>query len=56
MSTTVGMNLLIVCGLIYLFQGLAIAAFFFRQKRVPLVLRWLFYACSLRFSSICSLS
>ena len=33
--TIVGMNLLIVCGLIYLFQGLAIAAFFFRQKRVP---------------------
>jgi uncharacterized protein YybS (DUF2232 family) len=41
--TVVGMNLLIVCGLIYLFQGLAIAAFFFRQKRVPMIFRWLFY-------------
>jgi uncharacterized protein YybS (DUF2232 family) len=39
----VGMNLLIVCGQIYLFQGLAIAAFFFRQKRVPAIVRWLFY-------------
>jgi uncharacterized protein YybS (DUF2232 family) len=39
----VGMNLLIICGLIYLFQGLAIAAFFFRQKRVPMIVRWLFY-------------
>jgi uncharacterized protein YybS (DUF2232 family) len=41
--TVVGMNLLIICGLIYLFQGLAIAAFFFRQKRVPMIFRWLFY-------------
>jgi uncharacterized protein YybS (DUF2232 family) len=41
--TVVGMNLLIICGLIYLFQGLAIAAFFFRQKRVPMIVRWLFY-------------
>lgn len=39
----VGLNLLIVCGLIYLFQGLAIAAFFLRQKRVPMIIRWLFY-------------
>jgi uncharacterized protein YybS (DUF2232 family) len=43
-AAIVGMNLLILCGLIYLFQGLAIAAFFFRQKRVPLMFRWLFYA------------
>ena len=43
-STIVGMNLLILCCLAYLFQGLAIAAFFFRQKRVPAVFRWLFYA------------
>ena len=41
--TVVGMNLLIICGLIYLFQGLAIAAFFFRQKRIPMIFRWLFY-------------
>jgi uncharacterized protein YybS (DUF2232 family) len=41
--TIVGMNLLMICGLIYLFQGLAISAFFFRQKRVPMIFRWLFY-------------
>jgi len=39
----VGMNLLIVCSQVYLFQGLAIAAYFFRQKRVPTIVRWLFY-------------
>jgi len=43
-AAIVGMNLLILCGLIYLFQGLAIAAFFFRQKQVPAMFRWLFYA------------
>jgi uncharacterized protein YybS (DUF2232 family) len=43
-SFIVGMNFLILCGLTYLFQGLAIAAFFFRQKRVPMVFRGLFYA------------
>jgi uncharacterized protein YybS (DUF2232 family) len=40
---TIGMNLLIICCLIYLFQGLAIVGFFFRRKGVPNVLRWLFY-------------
>jgi uncharacterized protein YybS (DUF2232 family) len=40
---TVGINILIVCCLIYLFQGLAIASFFFRHKQVPVVFRWLFY-------------
>jgi uncharacterized protein YybS (DUF2232 family) len=40
----VGMNLLILCSLIYLFQGLAIVAFFFRHKRVPLFFQWLIYA------------
>jgi uncharacterized protein YybS (DUF2232 family) len=39
----VGMNLLIISGTIYLLQGLAIVAFFFRQKQVPLFFRWLFY-------------
>ena len=39
----VGMNLLIVSGLIYLFQGLAITAFFFRQKKIPKMFRLLFY-------------
>jgi uncharacterized protein YybS (DUF2232 family) len=43
-AAIVGMNLLILCGLIYMFQGLAIAAFFFREKRVPVIFRWLFYA------------
>jgi uncharacterized protein YybS (DUF2232 family) len=42
-SAIVGMNLLILCGLIYLFQGLSITAFFFRQKRIPAMFRWLFY-------------
>lgn len=41
--TVVGMNLLIANGLIYLFQGLAIAAFFFRQKQVPRMFRIFFY-------------
>jgi len=40
----VGINLLIVCALIYLFQGLAIASYFFREKRIPAMIRWLFYA------------
>jgi len=40
---TAGVNILIVCCLIYLFQGLAIAAFFFRHKQVPVIFRWLFY-------------
>jgi uncharacterized protein YybS (DUF2232 family) len=41
--TVVGINFLIICSLIYLFQGLAIAAFFFREKRIPMIVRWLFY-------------
>ncbi len=40
---TIGINVLIVCCLIYLFQGLAIAAFFFREKQVPIIFRGLFY-------------
>ncbi len=39
----VGLNLLIVCCLVYLFQGMAITGFFFRQRKVPRMLRWLFY-------------
>jgi uncharacterized protein YybS (DUF2232 family) len=39
----IGMNLLIVCCLVYLFQGMAITGFFFRQRKVPRILRWLFY-------------
>jgi uncharacterized protein YybS (DUF2232 family) len=41
--TLLGMNLLILCATVYLFQGLSIASFFFRQKRVPALIRWLFY-------------
>ncbi|MBE0556504.1 MAG: YybS family protein [Proteobacteria bacterium] len=40
---SVGLNILIVCCLIYLLQGLAIVGFFFKRKRVPLLFRWLFY-------------
>ncbi len=39
----VGMNLLILCCLVYFFQGLAITGFFFRQRKVPRLMRWLFY-------------
>lgn len=40
---TVGINILIICCLVYLFQGLAIAGFFFRLKKIPVAFRWLFY-------------
>ena len=40
---SVGLNILIICCLIYLLQGLAIVGFFFKRKRVPFLLRWLFY-------------
>jgi uncharacterized protein YybS (DUF2232 family) len=43
LATTVGMNILIVCCLIYFFQGMAIASFLFKRKRVPVFFRWLFY-------------
>jgi uncharacterized protein YybS (DUF2232 family) len=39
-----GLNLLIVCGLIYMFHGLAIVVFFFQRKQVPPFFQWLFYA------------
>jgi uncharacterized protein YybS (DUF2232 family) len=39
----VGMNILIVCCLIYFFQGMAITAFFFRLKNISVIFRWLFY-------------
>ena len=38
-----GMNLLILICMIYMFQGLAIAAFFFRKKQVPRMFRFFFY-------------
>lgn len=40
----IGMNVLIVCALIYLGQGLAIAGFVFRQRKVPFAFRAIFYA------------
>lgn len=39
----VGLNLLIICCMVYLFQGLAIASFFFRTRKIPVIFRWLFY-------------
>jgi uncharacterized protein YybS (DUF2232 family) len=39
----VGLNVVIVCCLIYLFQGLAIIGFFFKRRKVPVMLRWLLY-------------
>ena len=38
-----GMNLLIITCTIYMFQGLAIAAFFFRKKQVSRMFRFFFY-------------
>lgn len=40
---TIGVNILIVCCLIYLFQGLAITSFFFKHKKVPAIFRGFFY-------------
>ncbi len=44
---SIGLNLLVVVGTIYLFQGLAIAGFFFERWKLPRILRALFYACFL---------
>ncbi len=38
-----GMNMLIVVCMVYLFQGLAIASFFFRKKQTPRMFRFFFY-------------
>lgn len=42
--TAIGLNLLIVVGLIYIWQGLAVVGFVFRVRRVPLPLRGAGYA------------
>lgn len=42
-AATVGLNLLIVTGCLYLFQGLAITAFYFKKMETPLFLRVLGY-------------
>jgi len=39
----IGLNVLILCSFVYLFQGLAIVACFFKRKRIPLFFRYLFY-------------
>jgi uncharacterized protein YybS (DUF2232 family) len=39
----VGLNVLLVCGLIYFYQGLAIVAFIFQRCRVPRVIRFMGY-------------
>lgn len=39
-----GLNLLLVLGVTYLLQGLAIAAFYFDRWKLPLLLRAIFYA------------
>jgi uncharacterized protein YybS (DUF2232 family) len=39
----IGLNILILCCLVYFFQGLSIATFFFRVKRIPRIMRGLFY-------------
>jgi uncharacterized protein YybS (DUF2232 family) len=39
----VGLNLLIICCLVYFFQGIAIASFFFNHKKVPVFVRGLIY-------------
>ena len=43
LPVVLGMNLLILCGLLYLFQGLAIVVYFFRRKGIPPFFRWLIY-------------
>ena len=40
---TVGLNLLIVTGAVYLFQGMAIVAFYFKKMETPLFLRVIGY-------------
>jgi uncharacterized protein YybS (DUF2232 family) len=39
----VGMNMLIIACMIYMFQGLAIAAYFFKKKQTPRMFRFFFY-------------
>jgi uncharacterized protein YybS (DUF2232 family) len=41
--TILGMNLLIITCMIYMFQGLAITAFFFRKKQISRMFRFFFY-------------
>lgn len=38
-----GINVLLVCGFFYFFQGLAILAFYFKRFQVPRIFRWIVY-------------
>lgn len=38
-----GVNVLLVCGLFYFFQGLAILTFNFRRFQIPRIFRWIVY-------------
>ena len=38
-----GVNVLLVCGLLYFFQGLAVLTFNFRRFQVPRIFRWIAY-------------
>jgi uncharacterized protein YybS (DUF2232 family) len=48
----VGVNVLLVCGLFYFFQGLAILAFNFRRFHVPQFFRWIAYLLLVLIKSI----
>jgi len=39
----IGVNCLIVLMIVYFFQGIAVATFFFKKKSIPLILRFFFY-------------
>lgn len=47
-----GVNVLLVCGLLYFFQGLAILSFNFSHFQVPRILRWIAYFLLLMIKSL----
>jgi uncharacterized protein YybS (DUF2232 family) len=51
---TVALNTLILAGLLYFFQGLAIVAYYFHRMNVPLLLRGLGYALIV-FEQLCTI-
>jgi uncharacterized protein YybS (DUF2232 family) len=48
----VGVNVLLICGLLYFFQGLAILAFHFKRFQVPQFFRWIAYMLLVLIKSI----
>ena len=48
----VGVNVLLVCGLFYFFQGLAILAFNFKRFQVPRFFRWIAYMLLVLIKSV----